>query len=299
MKQGIVIAKGTDVIPYLAEIYQQLYLVPGTEGAKEYKDIVLCGKDAQKNDLSHFRMDEKDSLILESTPAGEVQILTLSHREDFELFLYIIANQCRPYQIPSTQGASLLDGIVNWKKIYHHQELWIVEQKEAGNPSPDADAEFRRFTYDKRNYRDALILLSAGLYSNLSAEKAGFDPEEWLRLSGSIRKYHECTHFICRRLFPEKIDPIWDELVADAEGIYDTFGSFDIKLEEQFLGINENGYEGGRLENYVKPEDDIHAVAKECHRLLVRFEELAKEHDRMEPFAFALLLEEKKEELQA
>lgn len=299
MEKKSSIADGYNVLPYLAKIYQQLYLVPGEESAKEYVKIVRSGKEAANKDLSHFRMDPSDSLTLEKTPAGEVRILTLHNRKDFEMFYTIVAHKCVPYQVPASLGASLLDGMINWEKINRHEQEWVAEQKKAGNPCPDVDAEFQRFTSDKKNYLDALIVLSYGPYSNISAQAAGFAPEEWLSLSGSIRKYHECTHFICRRLYREKIDPIWDELVADAEGIYETFGYMDVKLEELFLGINENGYDKGRLENYVKPEDDIQVIARTCHALLLKFEELSKNHERMEPYAFALLLEEKKEELQA
>ena len=58
-------------------------------------------------------------------------------------------------------------------------------------------------------------------------------------------------------MFPEKIDAIWDELVADAVGIYGALGRFDPELEKLFLGIKGELYTGGRLENYVEEEDFV------------------------------------------
>ena len=72
--------------------------------------------------------------------------------------------------------------------------------------------------------------------------------------TSDIRKYHECTHFVCRRLYREKKDPVWDELVADAVGLYAAFGKYDISLAELFLGIKDGRYTGGRLENYLDKE---------------------------------------------
>ena len=67
-------------------------------------------------------------------------------------------------------------------------------------------------------------MLSWGPYSGVSAEAAGCSEEEWLALSDTIRRYHELTHVICRRLYPEDVDPVRDELIADAVGLYAAYG---------------------------------------------------------------------------
>ena len=99
---------------------------------------------------------------------------------------------------------------------------------------------------------------------------------EWLSASHTIRKTHECTHFLCRRLFPELKDAVWDELVADAVGIAAAFGRFDPALEELFLGIDATAYTGGRLGNYVAEEDRrqerLDALARKIHGILPRME---------------------------
>ena len=75
------------------------------------------------------------------------------------------------------------------------------------------------YTAVKENYLDRLVVLSRGPYSNVSASEAGCGEKEWLVLSDTIRRYHELTHVICRRLYPDDIDAVRDELIADAVGI--------------------------------------------------------------------------------
>ena len=88
--------KGPEVIRNLAEIYQQLYLQPGEVGAAEYQDIVRRGADAKGKSLAHFVTNPGDSCVWEPTPAGEVRVITLRERADFELFLQIMGNRCVP-----------------------------------------------------------------------------------------------------------------------------------------------------------------------------------------------------------
>lgn len=287
---------GRAAMERLAETYQQLYLRPGEEGAKEYSQIVRNGAEAQNKDLSHFVCSEEDRLSLEDTPAGGLQVLWLHDRGDFELFIKIMAKKCVPGEVPATQGAAILDGLINWPKIHRHQEEFMAQEREKGNPSPDWPAEFRRFTLVKSNFKDALIVLSNGPYSNIPAEKVGMSEKEWIERSYIIRKTHECTHFICRRLYPEKINAIWDELVADAAGIYAAFGSFRLDMEEIFLGITEGRYTGGRLQNYAG-EKSTEELAELVHKTLLSFERVFAEQPFDTPFRAALALEERKEAL--
>ncbi len=284
--------RGADVIRALAEIYPQLFLVPGPEGAEEYKKIVECGAMPQSTSLSHFKCSAEDSLQQDNTPAGPVPVITLHERADFELFLQIMAHRCVPKDIPATQGAAILDGVINWTKIRAHKEEFLLKN----GPDADWDSEFDRFTSDRKNFKDALVILSSGPYSAVSAEKAGFPDTEWLKLSHIIRKTHECTHFICRRLFPDKKEPVWDELVADAAGLFAAFGRFDPQYAELFLGIRGKKYTGGRLENYIDGDEDrqerLDSLASEIHRTLQRFAAISEQCDPADPYGFALRLEE-------
>jgi hypothetical protein len=275
------------VLKPLAEIYPQLYLTPGEEGAELYRLVVGRGKDPPTRSLDHFRGNQMDSVTTETTPAGEVQIVTLGDRQDFELFLQIMGNRCIPEEIPATQGASILDGVINWPKIRKHEAEYLA----AGGDPAGLTEEFKRFTAEPRNFKDALIVLSTGPYSAVRAEDIGMAEESWLTASYRIRKAHECTHFICRRLFPEKINAIWDELAADAVGLYAAFGRYDLPLAERFLGISEDGYTGGRLENYAKGED-LNELARKVHRTLQHLEQVIRNEGKTDPYALAIRLED-------
>ena len=278
--------KNTSPVAALAAVYPQLYLTPGEEGALAYGPIVRRGQDAPSHSLAHFRGSALDSLTWEDTPAGPVQIITLGNRQDFETFLRIMAYRCVPKEIPASQGASILDGVINWTKIRAHQAAYFA----GGGDADGWAAEFKRFTAEPRNFKDALIVLSVGPYSALPAEKAGMTEAEWLAASHLIRKAHECTHFICRRLFPELIDPVWDELVADAVGLYAAFGRYDRALAGLLLGVTAQGYAGGRLENYAGG-DDLNALARKVYKTLAHLESSAAEAGSIPPYEMALRLE--------
>jgi len=283
-------ATGKDsVLRPLAEIYPQLYLTPGEEGAKLWREIVGKGLSAPSDSLDHFHGSDQDSVNLEKTPAGSVLSVTLGDREDFELFLQIVAYKCVPTEIPATQGASILDGVINWQRIRDHKKEYLA----SGGTEDGWSEEFNRFTSDKKNYKDALIVLSTGPYSAVPASKVSMEESAWLAASLTIRKNHECTHFICRRLFPEKIDSIWDELVADAVGIYAAFGRYDPDLASLFLGAYEDGYrEGGRLENYVKDGEDISELNTKAVRTIRHLDECIRTAGSVEPFDLAIRLED-------
>jgi hypothetical protein len=121
-----------------------------------------------------------------------------------------------------------------------------------------------------------------GPYSNVKSDQVNLlqiaggyellDESEWIRASDDIRKYHELTHFVCRRLYPDVIDEVRDELIADAVGICAAFGEYRRDLEELFLGISGDRYTGGRLENYTGEDTDMDDLAKRITSVLKGFE---------------------------
>lgn len=276
---------GRAVIETLADTYRQLFVSPGPGGKEKYLDIVERGNEPEARDLSHFITSDEDSMTTEETPAGVVTVITLSKREDFVTFLRIMANRCEETDIPDTQGASIINGVINRRKIERHME---------GFSGSEYDEEFRRFTSERRNFKDALIVLSVGPYSAIPAKMTGVSDEEWIILSHKIRKYHECTHFICRNLYPDKKDAIWDELVADAVGIVAAFGKYNADMEKMFLGIDGNIYTGGRLENYTVVDAPL--TERICC-VLDRFSGIAGKDTSWLPYELAIKLEDTKEEL--
>ena len=111
------------VLTELAEHFPQLYLKPetGISQSEIYRAIVRRGEQ-YKGDLSHFIGSPDDSLTIESTPAGEVSVVFLKQRSDFECFYRIMAARCEPIPIPPSVGATYIGGIHDWSKIKAHME---------------------------------------------------------------------------------------------------------------------------------------------------------------------------------
>ena len=89
---------------------------------------------------------------------------------------------------------------------------------------------------------------------------------------------------------------MWDELVADAVGIYAALGHYDAALEKRCLGITGERYTGGRLENY---SDDTEKLAKPVSEMLDRFCGIIGEHPDAAPFDLIPVLQEYQESFHA
>ena len=250
----------TNVLERLAADYPQLYLNPDTDSQEAYRRVVLRGETPQTKSLAHYRGDRADRDEIADTPAGCVRVVTLGNRQDFELALRsLMAAKDGPLvPIPESQGAAMLT-VFNWQRIHAHLALY---------PEEERAAEFKRFTAVRENYVDMLVLLFRGPYSRVDAAAVGETEEEWLGHSDTIRRYHELTHVICRRLYPGDVAPIRDELVADAVGLTAAYGCFDPETEKLFLGIRDGRYVGGRLGNYTDaPESLTEAVCDALERV--------------------------------
>ena len=289
---------GRKTIPGLAAIFEQIYIPPGPEGEKLYESVAVKGDSPPSRDLSHFIGSEKDSAVFLDTPAGKVRVVTLAERADFVTMLRILGEKCAAAPVPKTQGAVILDGLINNKKINAFREKFNED-------NPDANyfqrlSAFEKFREDRENYSEAFILLSTGPYSAVPASVLGLSADRWLALSLVIRKYHECTHFLCRRLFPEKISAVWDELVADTVGVFAAFGNFEIHVAETGLGIRDGVYRGGRLENYVEDlsPEKMNVLAGAIHGVFLEFERMAERFSAGEIFQLAVALENRQDELE-
>ena len=248
-------------------------------------------------------MDERDSFESVDTPAGTAKVITLHNRHDFEVFVRCMtaAGHDHRTHVPASMGAMTFT-VFNWPKINAHKEEFFRKKQEEGVIFPDWDAEIRHFTSVKENYQDMLIVLSYGPYSGVSAGRVnellpdrGSQPlseEEWTETSWNIRKYHELTHFVCRKLYPDRIDAIWDELTADAVGLFAALGEYSRDLEELFLGINDCRYTGGRLENYTAEGADLDHLAAAADTVLRRFETAIGSAQSTDIFDIMIMLEE-------
>ena len=264
----------TSILEQLAADYPQLYLNPDIDTQEAYRRVVLRGEEPEAKSLAHYRGDPADREEVMETPAGSVRVVTLGNRQDFELALRsLMAARDGPLTpIPASQGAAMLT-VFNWPRIHAHLALF---------PEEERAAEFKRFTAVRENYIDMLVVLSRGPYSGVPASAVGCTEDEWLALSDTIRRYHELTHVICRKLYPGDIAPIRDELVADAVGLYAACGRFDPEMEKRFLGIRDGRYTGGRLDNYTDAPEKL--AAPVC-AALERIRVLVDANPDAEPFA--------------
>lgn len=253
------------ILVRLAKRYPQLLLPLSSETKNSflYKRAVLRGIPV-KGKLD-FSFSPEDRLVVFNTPAGRVEVLYLSVREDFEHCIQALAYRCDPRPVPKSMGASTVYGLINWEKIHRHREVY---EAAGGN---DWNQEFKEFTAEKSNYLDTLIISSKGFYSAVDASAVGCSPESWMDLSRIIRTYHELTHFVCRSIYPNNIDAIRDEVVADMMGIIAAMGIYDVQLASLFLGIEKEEYRfGGRLENYIQEDDSLnHAILRAKHFIRV------------------------------
>lgn len=237
-----------DVIRALALDYPVLYLNPDVDTMEEYRKVVLRGETPASTSLAHYRGSSGDMEETEGTPVGDVRVVTLGDRQDFELVIRGLmgAKDGPQTPVPASQGAAMMT-VFNWPRIHAHLAKF---------PPEEQGAEFKRFTADKKNYQDTLVVLSRGPYSHVDAAAAGFEEDEWVAYSDTIRRYHELTHVICRRTYPQDIDALRDELVADAVGLAAAFGRYDRRLADLFLGIEAGKYTGGRLANYTEKAEE-------------------------------------------
>lgn len=220
----------------LARRYPQLSLPikAGERETEEYKSAVLQGRKIENRPA--FLYNENDRLECIDTPAGIAEILSLTEREDFVHAMRALAYRCEPVEIPESNGATAISGLINWEKL-----------------RPHLATDFDEFISDKSNYLDKLIILSSGYYSALKPEDAGIPADEWKEKSIEIRKYHELTHFISGKLYPENKEAIRDEVTADSIGVIAAFGNLNAELVKKFLGTEGEAYrEGGRLQNYCE-----------------------------------------------
>ena len=261
--------------------YPQLLLPvqANTRITPKYKSAVLRGEPVAEP--VPFPFTEEDTLTTVDTPAGTAEILYLADRKSFVRAYQALGYRCEPVEIPDSVGAATIKGLIDWGKIRQHEAEYLA------NGGEDWNKEFKRFTADKKNYTSTLILLSAGEYSNVPAQTVGLERDEWLEKSLTIRKYHELTHFVCRGLYPDRIDVIRDEVLADLIGLIADFGEYDPGLAKTFLGI-ENGTfrEGGRLSHYEK--DSLDAAVERANTLIDEFAQTT--NNQREQSVFELLL---------
>ncbi|MEO8561605.1 MAG: hypothetical protein ABI601_05995 [bacterium] len=226
----------------------------GTSERDDYRAATRRGymDDALRDGL---RLDEPDALelLLHPTPAGRIPVIITACRADFVRLTQALTRRNEPEPIPSSMGACIVGGYNNWARVRELRAEW-ARRALPGDTVDDAAwaEELRALTPRKELYQDRFILLAAGPYSATSAESMRLAPDEWRRLSATIRLEHECTHYFTRRVFGSMRNTLFDELCADYAGIVAAAGHFRSDWFLRFVGLEQaDGYRAGaRMENY-------------------------------------------------
>jgi hypothetical protein len=82
----------------------------------------------------------------------------------------------------------------------------------SSRPGPSSSAPSCRRSH---LYKDRIIILSRGAYSDVAADTVGVEEHEWLEQSLAIRLEHECIHALTLRVFGSLRHDLLEELVAD------------------------------------------------------------------------------------
>ena len=284
-----VMTKGKGTIQSLARRFPQLYVAPAEGATEAHRAAAGRGIAPQGADLSHFAGSEGDELREVDTPAGPVEVLFLKKRADFETFLQVVGHRAEPVPIARAVGAITYRGLADWGKVASACEEYLS----AGGT--DWPTEFARLAHVPGAFRTELVVISEGPYSNVPASETPYDKDTWLRVSREVRLHHECAHVVCRRLRPDDILPVWDEVTADVCGLLCACGAYDASLACRFLGVSKTGYDGGRLAEYLDEGQlaAIDGVAAEVHDVVLRLEEMASARDAArDPFGFLLDLKQ-------
>ncbi len=277
---------GRAVIEALAVRFPQLYVAPAEGALEAYKLAAGRGIAPKGATLDHFTSSERDELVTVETPAGPVEVVCLTNRHDFETFLQIIGHKSAPEPIARTVGAITYRGLPDWGKVRAAHLSYMT------SGGSDWASEFRRLAREEGAFKAELVVISEGPYSNVPASETPYDEEAWLPISRDIRLHHECAHVVCRRVMPDDVLPVWDEITADVTGLLCATGTYDAALAARFLGVSDQGFDGGRLSEYLNEEQLAHidTVAADVYGTLVEIErDLGADGDRV-PFDYLLEL---------
>jgi len=204
---------------------------------------------------------EAVELALYPSPAGRIPLVIVRSRPEFTALVRAFIHRNEPKPVPDSQGAIMIAGYNNWTRVR--------ELRSRGD-------ELRR-----ELYQDRFILLSDGPYSAVPAADLGLPEEKWRELSLTLRRDHECAHYLTRRIFGSMRNNLHDELLADYAGITAAVGRYRAAWFLRFLGLE--GFPayraGGRLDLYRgdPPLSDgafrqLHAMIKDVAETVERFD---------------------------
>lgn len=161
---------------------------------------------------------ESLEVFIHDTGAGNLPVLYVKDREQFEDILCRIFYKGEKRALPQSMGAMMIKG---WRDVWG------------------------------RAHR--VLLLSDGFYSGIPPEAMGLSACQWKEKSHQIRLAHESAHYYALRIYGFMNTGLMDEFIADTAGIVAAFETYEAAQFLRFMGIEEypTYRRGGRLENYL------------------------------------------------
>lgn len=201
-----------------------------------------------ENKITHkFKDPDSMQVFMHQSLAGQIPVITIKNRTDFERFLQTLLYRNEPVKIPASMGAVMVNGLINWHRLHKLQSIW-----KQGNQKYNYLTN-STFKPDKKLYLDKFIVLCEMPYSNISCWEMCMDYDEWIKQSMKIRLEHEVTHFFTKRYFGTMRNNLHDELLADYMGICAADGTFKANWFLKFMGLHNFPIyrKGNRMENYL------------------------------------------------
>ena len=179
---------------------------------------------------------EAIELALCPTVAGRIPVLVVAGHDDFVSLVRALTLRNEPGEVSDAQGAVMVAGYNNWDRIRELRRRW--EARPPGERETASWAEeFQRILPRRELYQDRFILISDGWYSGVSPGDVGVEASLWRQLSVVIRREHESTHYLTRRVLGSMRNNALDELLADYAGITAACGRFRSDWFLHFIGL--------------------------------------------------------------
>ena len=208
-------------------------------------------------------------LVLCPTVAGRIPVLIVHGHDDFVSLVRALTSRNEPAAVPDAQGALMVAGYNNWDRIRALRRRW--EERAPDQRQTDSwDAEFKRILPQRDLYQDRFIVVDDGFYSAVPPGEIGVEAERWRELSIVIRREHECTHYLTRRVLGSMRNNALDELLADYAGITAACGRFRSEWFLRFVGLESypRYRAGARLDIYRGEPPLSPGAFRVLHRLL-------------------------------
>ncbi|MDG2030191.1 MAG: hypothetical protein P8J45_04220 [Phycisphaerales bacterium] len=242
----------------------------GVSRSTQYKSGILGGELELLPDPAGFSLHGSFQVSIEGHWSGNLPVITLTDRADFEHFFQCLGNHGEPIDISPQAHALMVIGLVSPRKVHAARSLWdqglMKDDPRVSGCANWSDAMRALDSRDKCFFRDQVLLTHVDRYAGLDSDQVGhgLTPERWLEVSRVIRLNHEFTHHATRRLFENMRLNLHDEIIADCIGFLAGLGCFDSNVFLMGLGIDPDGgaRPDGRVRMYVRGlgEDEVRTV---------------------------------------